>query len=344
MQRDKVCGWLESLPETTGVAVYDRAPTGLGDIWSSMLTAFWWATAHGRKLVVHWPESRGTVVMGSQRSADVKRLETNLTFFKRTHLTFRNDWLHGRHRGLENEVVLSGNRGLTRWLMSSGISLPDGIPRHDPLLAAGCVLHRLATPTKRAYELLKPLLAEFQKKPTVCLHIRTGLMLVERKGRPDDEMHGASRTVTVKDVPGFMKCADPTKQWFLAADSESLRADLLERYPDNVVVAPWLPDPFATYQAGGGSSGGTSRAVHRSREVDEYDADALTRTFAEWYALAHCDTIIASRSGFSRTAAVVARALRNATVRIIARADDLLCRSANQSRTDRLLLDGGAGI
>ena len=52
-QRDK-CPWTAAIKHTGGgdEIAYERAPTGLADIFSSMLTAFWYATLARRPLAI----------------------------------------------------------------------------------------------------------------------------------------------------------------------------------------------------------------------------------------------------------------------------------------------------
>ena len=384
-REERACGpWVGRVLERRGPSlVYERAPTGLADIFSAMLTALWSATLSGRRLAVHWPESAGTVHLGGRevRRRDAARLAANATYFKRTHEAFREALRAGAAGAVPwpggDPWVVSGNRGLTGWLFDDAPTraalAAAGVDAKTAVAAAGCALHRLAAPSRRAYrDVVRPLLAALDARrargPVVCLHARTGLMPeVEAKkcapgaspppkkrcARPDDEMHGAAAAVSVADLAGFVACARAAEAaaggaatWFLAADSASLRRDFLATFgADKVLLAPWAPDPFAAYQHGGGSRGGGRRD---SAVPDDGDPDrmrgALGRTFAEWYALSRCDHLVASRSGFSRTAAVVAAATRNATVHYVSRLDASCRRADPGSPTERLLVTGGAGL
>lgn len=339
------CGWLDDRNDN-GEVVFERPPTGLADIWSSLLTAFWYASLSRRRLVVDWPEAATAVDLrdftGSSRPR--RRLE----YYKASNAGFREAWRKGDTCG----CVVSGNRGSTHWLyedadMRSRLERRfPGVP-DNPLEAAGCALHWLARPTATSLEFAAKLLPLV--RGAVCVHVRTGLMLetcATRKvpgcARPDDEMHGRARSIGVRDVSAFLDCAQrhrPDAPLFVATDSSSLRAALRQAYGDRVRLAPWEPDPFASYQTGGGSRGGTSL----KRRNSTFDPQALERTFAEWYALTHCDTILASRSGFSRTAAAVAYATRNASVYYVTHPrDSRRCRSSPS--IDQILLKSGAGI
>ena len=397
LERER-CGWVDGVMSRGGVgqAVYERAPTGLADIFSSLLTAFWYATLSGRRLRVHWPESAGTVALGGLafESSRLGRLGANATYFKRSHEAFR-EKLHavaasGRGRRFrrdgprsasdaDRDVVLSGNRGLTQWLFEDEARVAalrrSGVTAPDAIRAAGCALHRLAAPTREAWDsyvrpLLEALAAARREGPVVCLHARTGLMPeIEAKkcaggaaapgkrcARPDDEMHrrpGDAPAVSVDDLGTFVECAVAAEAavggrgtWFLAADSESLRRDFKARFgAAKVLLAPWQPDPFAAYQHEGGSKGGGRKD---SVVPDDSDPDRMTRalgrTFAEWYALSRCDVLVASRSGFSRTAAVVALALNNASVHYVSKLDAPCKHATPGSPTARLLVAGGAGM
>ncbi|KAH8052182.1 hypothetical protein JL722_10282 [Aureococcus anophagefferens] len=92
-REERACGpWVGRVLERRGPSlVYERAPTGLADIFSAMLTALWSATLSGRRLAVHWPESAGTVHLGGRevRRREPARLAANATYFKRTHEAFR---------------------------------------------------------------------------------------------------------------------------------------------------------------------------------------------------------------------------------------------------------------
>lgn len=335
------CDFLESWRnlERSPVVLFERPPTGLGDILSAMVTAFWYSYLGHRRLEIDWPEARGSVEL--DEFAPSRNPSVNLTYYKRTHDDFKRRWRQGDVPA--GDARISGNRGATRWVFDE---LKPAIPE-PPLRAAGCVMDRLVRPTSYVRELAAPLLRA--SKGAVCLHIRTGLMIPRSIGgkrrRPDDEMHGADTKVSVDDVIAFAHCAEelfgPEKKWFIAADSESLRQDFVRRYGSNkIVLAPWSPEPFAAYQKNP-SRGGTS-VVHNKKT---FTSGALSRTLAEWYALAHCDHIIASKSGFSRTAAVVAKATRNATVAYVTTASAGLeapCRRSPE--IDDILIQGGAGI
>ena len=85
-QRDK-CAWTAAIKNDGGgdEIAYERAPTGLADIFSSMLTAFWYATLAKRPLAVHWPESIDTVDIARRTQFNKPhRLNANETYFKRT--------------------------------------------------------------------------------------------------------------------------------------------------------------------------------------------------------------------------------------------------------------------
>ena len=121
-QRDK-CPWTAAIKNDGGgeEIAYERAPTGLADIFSSMLTAFWYATLARRPLAIHWPESIDTVDLARRTPYDrPHRLNANETYFKRTTENFKvelsrristGDWPRGRW-------TLSGNRGVTGWLFA----------------------------------------------------------------------------------------------------------------------------------------------------------------------------------------------------------------------------------
>ena len=68
-QRDK-CPWTTAIKNDGGgdEIAYERAPTGLADIFSSMLTAFWYATLARRPDI-------------ERRACDVPRASTALTSF-----------------------------------------------------------------------------------------------------------------------------------------------------------------------------------------------------------------------------------------------------------------------
>jgi hypothetical protein len=337
------------------------------DIFSSMLTAFWYATLARRPLAIHWPESIDTVDLARRTPYDrPHRLNANETYFKRTTENFKvelsrristGDWPRGRW-------TLSGNRGVTGWLFAKHRDAlnASGVESSDAIHAAGCALFSLARPHAQAYEktvapLLEKLEAAKKKGPVVCVHARTGLMPELRRSeggkrtRPDDEMHGTrSSGISIDDVRGVVDCAQDAEReaggaatWFVAADSASLRADFAEKFPGKILLADWAPDPFASYQVGGGSRGGGRRRPRARAEPDQL-REALARTFAEWYALSRCDHLVASRSGFSRTAAAVAVATRNATVRYVGRLDAPCRRADAGSSTERLLVEGGAGL
>ena len=90
-QRDK-CLWTTAIKHTGGgdEIAYERAPTGLADIFSSMLTAFWYATLARRPLAVHWPESINTVDIARRTQYNrPHRLNANETYFKRTTENFK---------------------------------------------------------------------------------------------------------------------------------------------------------------------------------------------------------------------------------------------------------------
>ncbi|KAJ8607617.1 hypothetical protein CTAYLR_005756 [Chrysophaeum taylorii] len=142
-------------------------------------------------------------------------------------------------------------------------------------------------------------------------------------------MHGRSRHIGISDVSAFERCAKSLGgPVFLSTDSKSLRdSDFGDRKP------PWDPSPFATYQTNP-SKGGTSLPRR------PFDANSLKRTFAEWFALSRCEVLVASKSGFSRTAAAVAKVMANATVRYVTHPTRGNC----LSDVDRLLLQGGAGL
>lgn len=338
----RACGpWLQqwhNLPASASIVRFERPPTGVADIWSSLVTAFWYAVTGRKRLEVHWPEATCCVLLNDfTPSSHTPRL-LNLTYYKQSHLDFKKRWRDSQIPA--GDVHLSGNRGATHWLFEHmKHRVPRGVPE-EPIRAAGCVLHRLAKPTPEVFQLAKPLLRAV--KGAVCVHVRTGLMLPTHKHRrPDDEMHGASLSVSVANVSAFVHCAntlDPDKPIFVAADSDSLRRDFIRTYGERKVrLSPWSPLPFATYQRAP-SKGGTSLKRRKS-----FEPNALARTLAEWYALAHCDHIVASKSGFSRTAAAVAHALRNASVAYVSHpTDPLACR--HSPAIDAILLQGGAGL
>jgi hypothetical protein len=367
-QRDK-CPWTTAIKNNGGgdEIAYERAPTGLADIFSSMLTAFWYATLAKRPLAVHWPESINTVDIARRTQYNrPHRLNANETYFKRTTENFKvelsrriatGDWPRGKW-------TLSGNRGISGWLFTNHRTAlnASGVDARDAIHAAGCALFSLARPHVQAYEkTVAPLLAKLEaakkKGPVVCVHARTGLMPELRRSeggkrtRPDDEMHGTrSSGISIDDVRGVVNCAQDAEReagggatWFVAADSASLRADFAEKFPGKILLADWAPDPFAAYQVGGGSRGGGRRRPRARAEPGQL-REALARTFAEWYALSRCDHLVASRSGFSRTAAAVAVATRNATVRYVGRLDAPCRRADAGSPTERLLVEGGAGL
>ena len=90
-QRDK-CPWTTAIKNDGGgdEIAYERAPTGLADIFSSMLTAFWYATLARRPLAVHWPESINTVDIARRTQYNrPHRLNANETYFKRTTENFK---------------------------------------------------------------------------------------------------------------------------------------------------------------------------------------------------------------------------------------------------------------
>ncbi|KAH8077012.1 hypothetical protein JL720_10313 [Aureococcus anophagefferens] len=121
-REERACGpWVGRVLERRGPSlVYERAPTGLADIFSAMLTALWSATLSGRRLAVHWPERRH----GASRRREVRRREpalaANATYFKRTHEAFREALRAGAAGAVPwpggDPWVVSGNRGLTGWL------------------------------------------------------------------------------------------------------------------------------------------------------------------------------------------------------------------------------------
>jgi hypothetical protein len=369
-ERDKTqtkrCGWVRGLKQSGEPITYERAPTGLADIFSSMVTAFWYAALAGRPLAAHWPESINTIELPRRALRNKPhRLNANETYFKRTHEAFK-ETLGKRIRNADwpsAPWALSGNRGMTQWLFDhQRPALNASGVEGDAIHAAGCVLHHLAKPHAAAYaETIAPLLEKIDKArtrgPVVCIHARTGLMPELRRNdggkrsRPDDEMHGTrSTSIGVDDVRGVVACAQEAEQeaggkssWFVAADSASLRADFLKRFPGKIVLADWAPDPFASYQVGGGSRGGGRRRPGGAPDPRAMRA-ALARTFAEWYALSRCDYLVASRSGFSRTAAAVAVAARGASVRYVGRLAAPCRRADAGSPMERLLVSGGAGL
>ncbi|KAJ1460940.1 hypothetical protein M885DRAFT_508414 [Pelagophyceae sp. CCMP2097] len=356
---------------------------------SSLLTALWFAALDGRRLEVHWPESAGVVDLAgagveTTRRDSLDRLALDETYFKRTHGPFADALrllaTNATALGRRRDVVLSGNRGLTHVVFGDAVLRSAlrrrGLDAPDAWLGAGCALHHITRPTRATFDAyVAPLLALTRKRSdTVCLHLRTGLMPElehqqpckdgGRCARPDDEMHGAARAITVDDVAAFVACAElaggPGARWFVAADSESLRKSFLENFGNRVILAPWAPDPFASYQHKGGSRGGSSAAARRARsqpDAETPDAaraerhrmrEALRRTFAEWYALAHCRHLVVSRSGFSRTAAVVARGLFNASIHYVSHLGAPQCDAAaampKGSQRASLLMTGGAGV
>ena len=287
-QRDK-CPWTTAIKNDGGgdEIAYERAPTGLADIFSSMLTAFWYATLARRPLAVHWPESINTVEIARRTQYNrPHRLNANETYFKRTTENFKasldrrintGDWPRGRW-------TLSGNRGISGWLFAKHRNAlnASGVDARDAIHAAGCALFSLARPHVQAYEktispLLEKLEAAKKKGPVVCVHARTGLMPELRRvdngkrTRPDDEMHGTRASgISIDDVRGVVNCAQDAEReagggatWFVAADSASLRADFAEKFPGKILLADWAPDPFASYQVGGGSRGGGRRRPAR---------------------------------------------------------------------------------
>ena len=171
--------------------------------------------------------------------------------------------------------------------------------------------------------------------------------LLSAAGALDSTFSALETFAAFDDVRGVVNCAQDAEReaggaasWFIAADSASLRADFAEKFPGKILLADWAPDPFASYQVGGGSRGGGRRRPRARAEPGQL-REALARTFAEWYALSRCDHLVASRSGFSRTAAAVAVATRNATVRYVGRLDAPCRRADAGSSTERLLVEGG---
>ena len=162
-------------------------------------------------------------------------------------------------------------------------------------------------------------------------------------------MHGTRASgISIDDVRGVELRPDAKRE---AGGAASLvcggglnfkRADFAEKFPGKILLADWAPDPSRRTRsaAGRAAAAGGGRAPERSRA----SCAGPARTFAEWYAPSRCDHLVASRSGFSRTAAAAAvAATPNASVRYVGR--DAPCRRADAgSPTERLLVEGGAGL
>ena len=315
-QRDK-CPWTTAIKNNGGgdEIAYERAPTGLADIFSSMLTAFWYATLARRPLAVHWPESINTVDIARRTQYNrPHRLNANETYFKRTTENFKvelsrrittGDWPRGRW-------TLSGNRGISGWLFANHRNAlnASGVDARDAIHAAGCALFSLARPHVQAYEktispLLEKLEAAKKKGPVVCVHARTGLMPELRRvdngkrTRPDDEMHGTRASgISIDDVRGVVNCAQDAEReaggaatWFMAADSASSERTSPRSSPAKSCWRTGRRTPSRrTRSAAGRAAAGGGRARGGAGPAAR---GAPARTFAEWYALSRCDHLVA---------------------------------------------------
>ena len=189
--------------EATEIA-YESAPTGLADIFSSMLTAFWYATLAQRPLV-HWPEKHQYgrhCEEDAVQPAPPPERERDLDF-KRTTENFKasldrrigGDWPRGRGRSRAIARIRAGSsRATGHALNASGVESSDAILRGlvDKSLA-GLMSKRTRRPRAPLWPSSKP---RSRRGPVVCVHARTGLVPELRRvdnakrTRPDDEMHG----------------------------------------------------------------------------------------------------------------------------------------------------------
>ena len=274
-QRAK-CPWTTAIKNDGGgdEIAYERAPTGLADIFSSMLTAFWYATLARRIPWIAGPLA-GKHQYGRHCATDAHNpgptdLNANETYFKRTTENFKvelsrriatGDWPRGRW-------TLSGNRGVTGWLFAkhrdalnaSGVESLVTRPCGGlcALLQASPMPSVRRRPSRRCWEWLEaakkkvPWSASTRARPDARITRNTAPSDAARRRDARDAFvryryrrrarrrRLRPRRGTGRRRASFRRCSRPFGM-----------PDFAEKFP-KILLADWAPDPFASYQVGGG--------------------------------------------------------------------------------------------